>query len=115
MKRREFILATAGFATLTTFSLSSCSRETPVHLAQPSELGFIMEDKEDLVNLGTAYRKVNPEDDDKDRLVAILEKDFDNRSSTISSQFQKGELHQINGWILSHYEACQCALLSIIS
>ena len=115
MKRREFILATAGFATLTTFSLSSCSSEAPVHLAQPSELGFIVENEEDLVNLGLAYRKVNPEYDDRDKLVRILEKDFDNRSSTITSQFQNGELHQINGWILSQYEACQCALLSIIS
>lgn len=115
MKRRKFLFyGTIGMAALSI--PMSCQNFKDVvydpNLAQAESLSMIW-DTETIIEIGTHYRKLVPDENRERTLVKLLEEtDFGER---IKEDFENGQTIMIDGWILSITEARQCALFSTVN
>jgi len=126
MRRRDFLKSVCSALVIalptTTFAAST---STLCRLAQPSLLSFLGA-TDDIRTLGQLYRCQFPDESTPGQLAqAILAQGrltdsipalllSDRLSELISEDFARGHTLRLNGWILSHTEARQCALFSIV-
>jgi hypothetical protein len=127
MRRRRFLvlagsaLALAGIpGTALAFRIRS---RTP--LLVRTGLVDVMGDEEEVLRIGTVYRKAFPEEDDPGVLegellrsagtAGFLPDRFLERALAhrVVREFERGETVEVDGWILSRTEARRSALLSL--
>jgi hypothetical protein len=129
MNRRIFVKLTflgVGAAALPFFQCRNSGSSIKL-LYRPDFLSQICDEKM-ITDIGTAYRKMYPKLDDKDKLVKQLmnnESGEDIKSNTDIDEIEKileekivVDFKQLNtvivkGWVLSLTEAQQCALFSL--
>lgn len=130
MKRRSFILLSATGITALVLPSLSCNRVDPAAAKMlqkaPDQLSHIC-DAHTIREIGNAYRKQVAAESDKDQLIKLLLTDSSGNSISrssdttllksvlsdkVKSDFDKGKIVNIKGWVLSETEARQCALFS---
>lgn len=108
----------------------SCNRVDPAAAKMlqkaPDQLSHIC-DAHTIREIGNAYRKQVAAESDKDQLIKLLLTDSSGNSISrssdttllksvlsdkVKSDFDKGKIVNIKGWVLSETEARQCALFS---
>ena len=85
-------------------------------VARPSLQGLFGDNRR-IRELGKAYRRSHPGEDDIATLVALItanapDADLDLK---VSRDFEQDDTVQLQGWILSRTEARQCALFSLLN
>lgn len=84
-------------------------------------------DEDELLRIGSAYRKMNPSEDSKEILTRLLLKAANQKkvnavnssrvgrliAREVHTDFENDRTVLVNGWVLSPTEARQCALLSL--
>ena len=124
MKRRKFIQSSSAVVLSALFILPDVTSALNQHpedalLASPNSLK-LLKDKEAIYDIGCTYRNLHPHEDNKEILIEHLRKSLGHDVSDasikhlVSLDFEEGHVVQVNGWILSHTEARQCALYSIL-
>lgn len=124
MKRRNFIVLSGLGVTALAFSTWYFKFRTPdpqTLMSEPELLSYIW-DGATINAIGQQYRSLNPKEDDKAALTALLqvhvtedmEQTATNFNAQLTTDFKHGNTLMIDGWILSLTEARQCALFSII-
>jgi tRNA G26 N,N-dimethylase Trm1 len=127
MQRRTFIHLSAYTAMAISLPfINSCKAgNREMAIAQPLFFSHLA-DVKTIKKAGIAYRKANPNEDNKKALTVLLltksnlSDSFDARAiqrfldDEVENDFKAGEIVTINGWVLSLTEARQCALFSII-
>ncbi|MBS1597913.1 MAG: hypothetical protein JST75_06790 [Bacteroidetes bacterium] len=129
MKRRSFILLSATGITALVIPSLSCTSVSPgsVKILQlPNQLSHIC-DAQTIRDIGNAYRKQVAAEANKDQLIKLLLTDNSGNSISKSSDttalktilgdkvkedFEKGNVVEVKGWVLSKTEARQCAVFS---
>lgn len=120
MKRRHFIVGSAGAAVLTYsgyYFLGPVNYDT--RLKEPIALSMIL-DEETIRQIGSTYREMVPNESSERALAGKLKNlsgdDFATKVvNQIDEDFKTGSTVLVNGWVLSITEARQCALFSIQS
>lgn len=122
MKRRKFLmLTTAGIAVAGSAYLYLSYKKNNLGDSPwvPHAL-FIMMDPETINAIGKNYLNRFPGEANEDKLLKLLGAKVENEridalalKNVISNDFKTGQTVVINGWVLSHTEARQCALFSI--
>lgn len=107
MNRRTFIVSTSvGLAGA--LLLPGCESESN----NPTSLTLIWE-RDTLIEIGNKYRATYPEEDNKDKLLALVSKgNAPDVETKVREDFAAGKHVMVDGWMLSITEARQCALLS---
>jgi hypothetical protein len=129
MKRRTFIygsiVAGTGLGITGMFLWNKDLKQKSQPFYYPYILSGIC-DEETLRKIGSAYRKMAPEENSRDRLLKLINrnlnlKENNNDNSILTSElelkverdFKEEKIVTIAGWVLSTTEARQCALLSL--
>ena len=129
MKRKKFLLISAVAVTaaaLPVVKYSCRDIETGDRLEYPLILNQFC-DRQEILAIGNHYRRLVPDEDNKDRLTAfLLNDDAGNPISAtpssaighwlkqkISRDFNERNTIIVNGWVISVTEARQCALFSM--
>ena len=129
MKRRTFVYSAlvvgAGLGVTGIYFRNNETRWKSQPLGYPYILSGIC-DVETLRKIGTAYRKLVPEENSKEKLLNELNAGLTTRQLNsdraslvnelelkVESDFKDHKLVTIAGWVLSKTEARQCALLSL--
>jgi len=125
MQRRLFLeLSAFTAASLSIPFIAGCDNRQQAE-ARPLFLSKIAEDNS-IIKTGLAYRKVFKNEDDEQKLKALLLSQSGlaiNATSDeigqmlarkIDAEFKNGTIIVVNGWVLSATEARQCALFSIL-
>lgn len=127
MKRRDFIHLSAFAGAAISFpSLQSCTAPPGEQaMSQPVFLSRLF-DENTIKDAGKAYLKINPSEDDDDKLVQLLADKSSIANSTdekaiqqhlderIRHDFETGNTVLVKGWVLAVTEARQCALFSLM-
>jgi hypothetical protein len=126
MQRRVFIQLSAYSAAALALPLATGCSAKPIDIAaQPLFFSHLVDIKT-LAEAGKAYLKANQNEDDKNRLKALLLAGSTPASpandsaiqsmlvSKVNNDFKTGKIATVNGWVLSLTEARQCALFSIL-
>ena len=122
MERRNFLAGIAGIAVLTiSGSVYYMSRpiKYDVLIANPQLLSHIW-DTDTITLIGSSYVSQTPKENSENELAKALlenisgppEEMAKRLNEKVTSDFKKGDLVMIDGWILSRTEARQCGLLS---
>lgn len=125
MDRRRFLSLGAAtslsVAVPVAWGWSSASIE-PETLAKPSLLS-VLKDPAHIRELGRRYRTARPDENGRDKLIEVLQRDLDpdappfvsdRLEARVRSDFAEGRTIQLDGWVLSVTEARQCALFSLL-
>ncbi len=103
--------------------IDSCTSSTDKALEQPLLFSHLA-DKRSIAEVGAAYRKSFPAEDNKMRLKQLLLGDNTSTDKSIIQNlldkhvvqdFKNGSTTVIKGWVLSVTEARQCALYAILN
>jgi hypothetical protein len=126
MQRRVFIqLSGYTAAALALPFTNGCVAKPMDAKAQPLFFSHLV-DAKTIIEAGRAYRKANKNEDDENKLTALLlatsglSASNDDKTirtmldSSVNSDFKSGRIIMVNGWVLSLTEARQCALFSIL-
>lgn len=131
MERRDFLLVTVAGSAALSLPAALLSKIAPFagarRLAHPTALEAIGP-AEFVRELGRAYRKHSPEEDDPEVLAEAIRGSDDSRATglethavlsagpdrRIQADFEEGRTVHLEGWILSVTEARQAALYSIL-
>jgi len=124
MERRSFLRLSAYTAAVLGLSpISSCSPGTDDPLALPKFFSHLV-DVKSIKEVGKAYRKLVPAEDDHQKLSALLRSNqqFSNNENLqrlidlqVNSDFKTNRTVTVSGWVLAITEARQCALFSIVN
>lgn len=125
MKRRYFLtsISAASVLLVPPLVLAACSKENRhLRYAVPQSLLSVC-DTPALVEIGSAYREMFPEENDISVLSALIMRglpaDSDNYSADlmarITEEFRNGQVVEVKGWLLSVTETRQCALYSLVN
>lgn len=111
MKRRNFIISATASIGVISASAYYFFRDVEYDpgLAEPQSLSLLW-DAKTIRAIGSLYRKDFPSEKSERSLVKLLTPTP--TEDTITSDFKKGRVVVIDGWILSVTEARQCALAS---
>lgn len=124
MDRRRFLaLGGISAAALTVPAAVGWPRppSPPENLARPDLLSML-DDRNQVRELGRRYRSMVPEEDGREPLAKALKGELRPGSSTgrearleekIRADFAAGRTVTLKGWVLSRTEARQCALFSL--
>ncbi len=123
MKRRRFVaIGTTGL--LATAIPWACMNQGDVDyeavLAQPNSLSGLL-NVEQVTGIGNSYLKNAADENNIRSLVDGLMKDISNTetglpeaiTNQIKTDFETGNTMMIDGWVLSRFEARQCALSAL--
>jgi hypothetical protein len=126
MHRRDFIQISAYTSAALALPFASGCSQKPIDIeAQPLFFSHIV-DAKTIVQIGYAYRRANPVENDKDMLQGLLSVGStlstpandkaigDMLDRQVSNDFKTGKIAVIDGWVLSVTEARQCALFSLL-
>ena len=123
MKRRNFLLFSAlgaGAVALPLWYFKFRAQGYNSLLYEPEYLSYIL-DEAAIGELGTSYRKQNPEEASEPELISLLPesgKAMDDSGlkqirKRIKTDYEEGAIVCLDGWLLSKTEARQCALFAI--
>jgi hypothetical protein len=130
MQRRTFCELTSLAVAGTFLPIMGCSGPDPSlsqKLSLPTTMAII-NDSATIIEVGTAYLKQVPGENDAESLVdrlmigsngEAIPKTADSQvlqkmmSDKVLADFQNGEIVVVRGWVLSRTEARQCALYSL--
>lgn len=122
MKRRNFILVTAGG--IAALAIPSWYYIFGPHyknlLAEPELLSYIWEEQT-IEKVGKQYLKMNSEENSEEVLSKLLSENTSPNSfglreelnQLIKEDYESDHIVMLDGWILSETEARQCALFSL--
>jgi hypothetical protein len=126
MQRRVFIQMSAYTAAVLALPFTNGCAAKPIDAeAQPLFFSHLV-DAKTITETGRAYRKANKNEDDENKLKALLLATSGLSASSddktirtmldfrVNSDFKTGKVTMVNGWVLSLTEARQCALFSIL-
>jgi hypothetical protein len=129
MKRRTFIYGSLVAGTGLGITSMYLWNKDLKWKSQPFYYPYILSgicDDETLRKIGSAYRKMVPEENSKDKLLNLINRNLnlkensnDNSKLTnelelkVERDFKEEKIVRIAGWLLSTTEARQCALLSL--
>ncbi|HLX91544.1 MAG TPA: hypothetical protein VKR32_07670, partial [Puia sp.] len=128
LTRKDFVrLSTFAAVAIAMPGLAGCHRSrTGENFSHPEFLSRLF-DKEQVSEVGKKYLERNPDENDAGKLTGLLagsgsivgsKDDAAIRrylAEAIANEFKMGNTVVVNGWILSHTEARQCALYSIVN
>ena len=130
MNRRDFTLISASLATAFLFPSLHCTAPLPQPdqgSVLPAELSVVL-DRNEINQIGEKYRTINTKADDIKGITKLLFTNDKNQrydgpddenslkqylSMKIMNDFATDKTIEIDGWVLSHTEAQQCAWLSL--
>jgi hypothetical protein len=126
MQRRTFIhLSACTAAALSLPFASGCHNSRMDIESRPLFFSHLV-DAKTIIETGEAYRKTNKDEDDKNKLAALLltanalsaaageESIISSLENNMENDFNSGKVVVVKGWVLSLTEARQCALFSIL-
>jgi hypothetical protein len=126
MQRRAFIQLSAFTAAALALPFANgCTGKKYDIESQPYLFSHLV-DAKTIMETGLAYRKANPAENDKGKLIELLSagnpspiKPDENAFramlvQTVNNDFKTGKMAIVKGWVLSITEARQCALFSIL-
>jgi hypothetical protein len=131
MRRREFARIAAAAIPGMGMAFEACrshGNTLDETLASPESLSLFLE-REELRQVGKAYRAANPSEDDRKKLAGLVLRDGNlsplSTGSSLSTvrdaidgqvdrDFATGRTVIVKGWVLAATEARQCALHTLI-